>query len=274
MKKGIDINKFLILLFVMLFFVPFISAVQPVTNVNTQVGYTIYYPQFTVVPQNAQFTLNIYASNNSNSLIIPNTEISCYLRLFNSSGLSTFDSGIMTKTLGNRHTLYITSGNFSSLGQHAFFIWCNSSIYGGEVSGTFQVNPTGEEISTGTSLIYFLVTIFAFGIFFLITWIFLNINGENPKDETGYLGINYRKYIKTALFPLVYVSFLWFFNFIIGLSNNYLGLTLYSNTLGFIFMILTKLVYPIIAVTLIIEIVLMIKDSNISKEYQSLWSQY
>jgi len=102
----------------------------------------------------------------------------------------------------------------------------------------------------------------------------LNINGENPKDETGYIGINYRKYVKTALFPLVYVTFLWFFNFIIGLSNNYLGLTLYSNTLGFIFMVLTKLVYPVIVLCFIIAIVLMIKDSNIEKEYKSLWSRY
>lgn len=184
-------------------------------------------------------------------------------------------------------TIALLNDNLTSLGSGVFCDYFNSTnIIGrfevigisngceGSYATYFMITPSGEILSTGTSLIYFLVTLFAFFIFIGVGWLFLNINGENPKDETGYLGINYRKYIKTALFPLVYVSFIWFFNFIIGLSNNYLGLTLYSETLGFIFLILMRLTLPVIIVTVIIEIVLMIKDSNITKEYQSLWSRY
>lgn len=138
--------------------------------------------------------------------------------------------------------------------------------------GTFNQNG---ELTTGTGLIYFLVTLFAFSIFCLLMFLFVNITGENPRDETGgYLGINYKKYLKTALFPLVYVSFLWFFNFIIGLSNTYLGLTLYVNTLGFIFEIMIKLVYPVVVVTIIWELVLIVRDNNIKREYKSLWSRF
>lgn len=200
-----------------------------------------------------------------------------------------YDSTYITLTSVSfpNSTLAINQTNMSNAGNGEFYyIFTNTSTIGRyDVRGIsdgcdntfsfyFDVTKNGDKIETGTSLIYFLVTLFAFGIFFIITWLFLNINGENPKDETGYLGINYRKYIKTALFPLVYVSFLWFFNFIIGLSNNYLGLTLYANTLNFLFLILAKLVYPIIAVTFIIEIVLMVKDNNIKKEYETLWSRF
>jgi hypothetical protein len=157
------------------------------------------------------------------------------------------------------------SFNPPTLGDYSYYSNCG---YG-------TINPSGETLTTSKGILYFLVTLFAFGIFLLICWLFLNINGENNKNELGEItGLNYRKYIKTALFPLVYVSFIWFFNFIIGLSNNYLGLTLYSNTLGFIFMILTKLVYPVIVLCVIIAIVLMVKDSNIEKEYKSLWNKY
>lgn len=184
-------------------------------------------------------------------------------------------------------TTAIEQINMTSLGSGEFYyIFTNTSTIGrydvrgvsdgcGKIFATyFEITPSGENLTTSKGLIYFLVTLFAFSIFGILIWLFLNINGNNPKDETGYLGINYRKYVKTALFPLVYISFIWFFNFIIGLSNNYLGLTLYSDTLGFIFLVLMKLVLPVIIITAIIELVLMVKDSNIKKEYASLWSRY
>lgn len=193
-------------------------------------------------------------------LKIPTNETACNVTITfpNSSNLIINEE----MTLGVGYGNY--TFNYPIFGEYNYFSNCGA--------GTF--NPNGQTLTTGTSLIYFLVTLFAFFIFLGVGWIFLNINGENPKDETGYLGINYRKYIKTALFPLVYVSFIWFFNFIIGLSNNYLGLTLYSETLGFIFLILMRLTLPVVIITAIVELVLMVKDSNIRKEYKSLWSQF
>jgi hypothetical protein len=199
---------------------------------------------------------------NAYDLKIPTNTTACNVTISFQNSTNLINNAIMDKSATTGYANY--SFNPPTQGDYYYYSNCGS--------GTF--NPNGETLTTSKGLLYFLVTLFAFGIFFLISWIFLNINGENPKDETGYLGINYRKYLKTSLFPLVYVTFLWFFNFIIGLSSNYLGLTLYSNTLEFIFIILTKLTYPIIAVTFIVLIVLMVKDSNIKKEYQSLWTRF
>jgi hypothetical protein len=170
--------------------------------------------------------------------------------------------------------IVVSGGNFTKKGEMGYLFACNSSSFGGEASVPILVTSTGEELTSPESTLYFLVTIFAFFIFVLVVYLFISVEGENPKDETGYLGINYKKYLKTALFPLCYVTFIWFFNFIIGLSNNYLGLTLFSNTLGFMFEIMIKLTLPIIVVTIIWEFVLMVKDNNIIKEYKSLWSRY
>lgn len=199
-------------------------------------------------------------SSQTYDLKIPTNETSCNVTItFLNSSDFVVNKGMTIGVGYGNYTL-----NYPAFGEYKYFSNCGS--------GTF--NPNGETLSTGTSLIYLLVTIFSLLIFGIVTWIFLNINGENPQDETGYLGINYRKYVKTALFPLVYVLFIWCFNFIIGLSNNYLGLTLYQNTLEFMFLILMKLVIPVIIITAIIELVLMVKDSNIKKEYKSLWNQY
>jgi hypothetical protein len=257
-------------------FIPLVSSAQPSVLVPTTAqALQIEHPYIETLQSGQLYKFHFHVYNSSTGKPVNMSLVSCSFHLYNSSGSHIFknNNGVGSDDVLDYEQI-INGGNFTKNKEYSFLFACNSSAEGGFYENSFYVTQNGDRVETGTGLIYFLVTLFAFGIFFLITWLFLNINGENPKDETGYLGINYRKYIKCALFPLVYVTFLWFFNFIIGLSGNYLGLTLYSNTLEFVFMILTKLVYPIIVLCCIIAIVLMVKDSNIKKEYQSLWSQY
>jgi len=266
---------FVILLTALLLFVPLVSSVKPVTNVQTNnAGYQIFYPDFKIIPQEASFFLSLHVSNFSNGFPIQNSDVDCFLHLVNTSGYHTAEDILLEKEGTLEHIIFITGGNFSDIGTHAFFINCNDTNFGGQAKGTFDVTANGEYLTEGTSTIYLIVTFFAFLIFALLLGLFIYIDGNNPKDETGeYTGLNYKKYVKTSIFPLVYVSFIWFFNFIIGLSNNFLGLTIYSNTLEFIFLILIKLTYPILVVTGIVLLVLMVKDGNIKKEYKSLWNR-
>lgn len=275
-KRSEDLKTPFLLISILLFIfiMPFISSAPPFTP-QLQGQYSVVYPQIFFIQQNQNQVFEFHVNNFSDGILLTNSSISCRFHLYNKSG-TIFEINNIKNMDSNLIDWKITvlKGNFTNTGQMGYLFACNSSAFSGEASVSLLVTTTGEELTPSESILYFLITLFAFGLFFLVCWIFLNINGENPRDETGYIGITYRKYVKTALFPLVYVSFLWFFNFIIGLSNNYLGLTLYANTLGFIFLILTKLTLPVVIVTLLIELVLMVKDGNIEKEYKSLWSQY
>lgn len=264
-----------ITIFILLFSVNLISSAKTeITQTNLN-GFQIFYPDYEYVPQGQDFSLHIQVSNISTGFPLKNNQAVCKLHLYNTTGSHTFQGIFELDGNGDDWELYITKENFSDVGEHSFYIWCNNSVFGGEAKGTFYVNPNGEELTEGKSITYFLVTLFAFGIFGLLLYLFLRIDGMNPKNELKeYIGINYKKYLKVSLIPLVYVSFIWAFNLIIGLSNNFLGLTLFPNTLAFIFLVLIKLVYPVIVLTLIILVILLIKDSNIKKEYKSLWSQF
>jgi hypothetical protein len=268
---------FIISIIFFLSFIPLVSSAPVKFSGTTTTGIDIEHPYITPYKygEDIKFHFHIFNSSTGLPILANKLTTNCSFHLYNSSGSHILKvNNIVSSDDILDYEQIVKKGNFTYSGKYAYVFQCNSSTAGGYYTNDFDITPNGDSIDTGTGLIYFLVTLFSFGIFLLISWLFLTINGENPKDETGFLGINYRKYIKCALFPLVYVVFLWFFNFIIGLSNNYLGLTLYANTLGFIFMILTKLVYPIIALCVIIAIVLMIKDSNIEKEYKSLWNNY
>lgn len=196
----------------------------------------------------------------SYDLKIPTNETACNITISFSNSTDFLVNKVMT--LNNGYANY-TFNPSSSI--YNYFSNCGY--------GTININ--GENLTSAQSILYFLVTLFAFFVFVLVTYIFISIEGENPRNEKGYFsGINYKKYIKISMFPLVYISFLWFFNFIIGLSTNYLQLTLYAETLGFIFMVLTKGIYVILVLTIIVLGVRLIQDSNIKEEYKSLWNQY
>jgi hypothetical protein len=263
------VKKELVLIFSVIFFmllsVQTISAIPPVqTNVNTDVGYTIYYPQYQYVPVNSSFTLHIYVSNRSNSLIIPNTDITCFLRLFNSTGQLTLESKPLEKFAVNRQSINISSGNFSDFGLHAFFIWCNSSAFGGEASGVFEVTYSGIELTTARSI--FNVGLLAILIFLFLVNVFgiTAVPSENSKDEFGQiLDVNNLKYFKGTLFITAWGLLIALLFTASNLSFAYLSTSMFGSLFFKLFQITAWLTIPFILVWLLWLFVNIFKDKEI-----------
>jgi hypothetical protein len=240
-------KKVILCLIISIFLFNLVSSTQTITNVNIQSGYTIYYPEFEYVKQDASFTLHVYASNRSTSLILPNTDVGCYLRLFNSSGLSTYDSGVMNKTLGNRHTLYIAPNNFSELGQHSYFIWCNSTAFGGEASGLFEVTPTGKMLNSSQT------AILLSGLILLVILFIINIgvipmlpSGDNRDEEGTLISINQLKYLRGILYLTAYFLLIGIVFVGANITLAYSGETFIGGVLFTMFRLLFGFALPII----------------------------
>jgi len=152
-----------LLTFLFLFNLTLISADKPVTQVNTgPTGLQVFYPEFESVKQSSSFNLHLHVSNISTGLQIPNTQVSCNLHLYNSTGSHTFESGVLAKdSNGWDHEIYLNGnpGNFSDLGTHGFYIWCNTTTQGGEAKGVFEVTPTGVLSSIGFYIILLLLSL-------------------------------------------------------------------------------------------------------------------
>ena len=169
-------KKLLTVFLTFLVILPLISSAPPITNVNTEQGLEIFYPQFEAVKQDVGFNLNIQVSNITNGFPLLNTGVSCKLHLYDLAGNHTFESGILDKDgNGYDHSVFINGGNFSDEGQHAFYIWCNTTNFGGEVKGTFQVNKTGV-IPDGIVIVLFslLFIIVCFELLGLLLWTILH----------------------------------------------------------------------------------------------------
>ena len=157
MKVG---NRLFLFLIVSLFLVSFVVAapVKKDVEVNTN-GYQIFYPQFESIKQNQAFKLHLHLSNISNGYPLLNTQADCFLHLYDGSGNHTFEGKLGLDSNGQDWDIYIAPGNFSTLYTHSFYIWCNSSDFGGEAKGTYEVTPTGFIGTLGFYLLLLIISL-------------------------------------------------------------------------------------------------------------------
>ncbi|MEX1382637.1 hypothetical protein, partial [Lutibacter sp.] len=181
-------------------------------------GLQLFYPQFETVPQNMNFNLHIHVSNISNGFPLYNTDYECNIHLYNSTGDHTFEGTLENNGNEWDKEVYLTSGNFSDLGTHAFYIWCNNTYLGGEVRGTFEVSPTGEpqDLIQLSSRIFLIV-------FMLVIIIFIQWNSKRINYDSWYLKMAKRyenkNWVKFGLSALGYnlMKNSWIFSYLIGL---------------------------------------------------------
>jgi len=171
-------RKLFLFIFLSLFLISLVIAQPPFETRLNENGYQIFFPEFEIVPANTPFNLHIHVSNISDGMPLENTEVSCFVHLYNVSGNHTFESNAMSVD-SNLHDwdLFLAPGNFTP-GVHGFYIWCNSTEFGGEVKGTFLVTNSGNSIEEGNSSVLN-ITI----IFFMILSILLFINFIIVKDK-------------------------------------------------------------------------------------------
>ena len=166
MKKIIVFLFVLVLIVVLL--VPLIGAAK-VTQTFTggTDGLEIRVPQAEFIEQNIVAQLNLHVFNKSDGLLVDNTTTECTLHLFNKTG-----NHIITDNLGfdddsSDFFININADNFSQLGLHSFIVQCNTSRFGGFVSGSVIVTTSGEEeITTDTTAV--MIAIVLFGLLFII----------------------------------------------------------------------------------------------------------
>ena len=253
-----------LMVLVVLAVIPLMSADPPVTIVQTNDnGYQIYYPEFEYVAQDGGFMLHIHVSNITTGYPLLASEISCYLHLYNQSGAHTFKSGVLGKD-GYDHEIYLDAGNFTSLGIHSFYMWCNSSAFGGEAKGTFEVNrngvePTQARATLNAAMMFLLVLLFIFSV-----WLMLRMDNFKRDTEKEILGINQLKYIKFPLFTLAYGIMMGIFYIASNIGFGYLGDELFAQIFFTLFTIMMKLYIVIILVVTAWFFFQIVQDKKIS----------
>jgi len=136
---------------------------------------------------------------------------------------------------------------------------------------TFKVTKTGTDLKTGESLIFILLT-FAMFIFFMICFYFAIVTPySNEINKSGMvIKVTKLKYVKLFFISLSYIIFIWFLNVLIGLSDNFVSLTLFFGFMSFLFQFLNFVAWPFIIFILVLSLFEIIRDANFNKNIKSL----
>ena len=254
----------------MLMLFPMVSSVAPITQVNLgDEGLQVFYPQLDYVSQNAEFKLHLHVSNISNGFPMYNDNVECHLHLYNSTGQHTYTNGLTKDANRWDHEVILLGGNFSDLGQHAFFIWCNNSYLGGEAKGVFEVTPTGEEFTTADSNNYLIIVIVVLAFLIASLYGFISIPFKNGRDDEDKLvSVNDLKYVKILLGFAVYGFFTWLANIMIVLTTNYVHLGVSLGFFTMMFKTMLWLMWPVVIITIVIIVWNMFNDMKLGKRLE------
>ena len=175
-----------------------------------------------VLRQNDNVNYQFKCFNNDSTLCTSVTQ--CTISINYPNGTNIYDNSTMTNT-GTyiNHTL-----TTDALGKYNAIINCLGSIEGGIAEFPYFVTPNGQKLEISESIIYILLTVSVFIFFILSLYFTIMIPYSNESNDLGMIVRTTKyKYIKLSFFLLSYVLFVWFLNTLIGLSYNFLNLTLF-----------------------------------------------
>lgn len=202
-------KKIFLFLFVMLFSMSFISA-----NINDyyckDYGIGIGFKDQQIISQNEDYLFSTHIYNSTSGTPLSNTSSYCAFHLYDFNGNhliadNSIDFGI------NIYDFYlnINAANFSEAGIYPYVYACftNDNKASGVCSGSFNVTPTGEDLTTQqVYLILFVLSL----IFILLAFSIYGINrAEKGEWQIFYVCVSY-----ILLFCLFFL--LW------SISKNYL----------------------------------------------------
>jgi len=197
--------KLLPLIILALLVIPLVIA-PPKQTFSGATGFDISFPEFEVIRHGTNFNLTLNIYNSSNGMPIFNA--GCRLTAHNITGEVVFDTSV-NNTIKNRYVVYLQT-QFADKGFYSFDIGCNNTNIGGFVSGVFEINESGYELSTANAITYFIGVLGMFGLFLLLLYGAIKIPYHNkPNSEGQIIGVHEYGYIKVFCIVFSYVILMW-----------------------------------------------------------------
>jgi len=256
MRKVLMVFSFL---FICILVINMVGAVPPflTSAESSTVGLRIFYPQIEALEYNKNFTFEIHVSNLSNGVQFENTEVDCYVHLYNSVGEPILESD----AIGDGSDEYdleikILSGNFTEYGKrNSFFIWCNTSEdLGGEVGGFYDITGNGKILPGGVVVLGFVLMMMI--IFMGITFFLIRAVGL----------------IIDASFDILDVAYAWGLYFgLLGLNQLaiiYLGTLEVMNWLD---LFVTILAFPLVVVPVVAFFLSLFRENKTKRAEKQAW---
>ena len=245
--------KLLPIIILALLVIPLVIAPPKQTFVGTE-GFSMSFPEFEVIRHGTNFNLSIYIYNSSNGM--PISDAGCRLRSHNITGERVFDTNL-TQHIGgtNEYGVYLQTA-FADAGFYSFDIGCNNTNIGGFVSGIFEINESGYELTTANALIYMLGIFGMVGFFLILLYGAMKIPYRNPPNADGQvIGIHEYGYLKIFCIVFSYIILMWTFGMLEFVLRNFEIGNGINEAFNFGFWVMFSFMWPLIVVSFLLVLV-------------------
>ena len=202
-------------------------------------GYSIRTHSNDVMQESTTHVFSINVFNNSNGVPI-NSDISCYLSLYNSSGYNIINLSQDSADSVFNYNFIVPSNNFIT-GSYVVTYQCNSTNQGGYSNNLFTVTPTGTMLSDADFGLYSILLLFL-SAFFIFTLVQLANTNTLVGWKIGFANIGYWVFI-------VLTFFMWKFT-----TDYSPSLTYITNILYFVWLIPLLISWIVIPLSIIVLI--------------------
>lgn len=229
---------------------PLVSAILPVTTTQQfEEGYAIENSQQQFLKIDEDYEANFFVYNLSNGLMIDDTDVECVYYLTNNVGtlLDYFPCDFGKD--GGRYGYWnatVLEGNFTYSGDYFYGIKCNSTEFGGAITGRYRVNNQALEPTNARAILYFglllILILLIVGAFLL----FFKLERFKKSPEGQIMDINKLSFLRLPVFGLIYSFIMSLMYISANLSYTFLGEELFGDFFFAIFTLMMKLLVPMI----------------------------
>jgi len=129
----------------------------------------------------------------------------------------------------------------------------------------------GKDFTVQEAILYAIFLIIMFGMLILMFCFIIILPGTNEKGVNNeIMGIVKLKYLKIMLIALAYPTIIIILNLMTGLATHFTTLSIFANTIGFIFEIMLRVAWVFTFIIIIWILYLLVQDSNFKKHMKKM----
>lgn len=255
-------KSILLLMFILLAILPLINAVPPVMTefkgtegLDVEANFQEYYK----INEGAEISIFVFNKSNGDKIFYP--DATCAVELTDRNGTKIM-SGTATPD-GEHFQMIRPASVVSESGSYAITVVCNTSNLAGYKTAFFEANILGiaytqEKSTTYMGIILFLTILLGGFVYGSVTIPYKDFRGVDGE----LMGVNDLKYLKLICMFFAYGMLVWISNILVHVSNNLLQDDIMFGFFSMIFLILSKMFYPLFIAMVIFIITKSFQDKK------------
>jgi len=178
-------------------------------------------------------------------------------------------NGSMTNLDNGEFNYTINSTQTAELGKYNWVVYCCDGIKCASGYDSFEVNPSGTELSTAQGIIYIIFLVIAFFIFWISVYGSFKIPWSNAKDDSGkVISVNDLKWLKLFLMVFSYLTFMFIMAMTYNITENFIYLGNVSSYFHYVYLISLAFFFPIMVLLPWVVLYVIFQDKKVKKLLQ------